>query len=520
MFKVDEIEYVANIPRVQAKDRPAVTAQIFEGRQTSYADFDRHTSQVANALIAAGVSPQDRIGFLGKNSDRYFELLFGTCKANAVLVGVNWRLAPPEIVFILNDAACTVLCVGAEYYETAQQILPECPQLRTVIAMDTAHADWPAFADWRDAASSDDPQVPIDLEDDVIQLYTSGTTGHPKGVQLNNRNFRALFGAAEQARWGLFEAEGIALTCMPVFHIAGVNMGVFTLAQGGTNLVMKEVDPGQILEFIPRYRVNYALFVPAVILFLTQHPEIGSCDFSSLKKLFYGASPINEDLLAAAQQIFQCEFFGLYGLTETSGAGTCLDPEGHTAGKLRSCGKPYPGIEIEVRDADGNRCAAGEVGEIVIRHEVVMKGYWNRAEATAEAIQNGWFYTGDAGYFDEEGYLYIHDRVKDMIVSGGENVYPAEVENALFGHDSVADVAVIGVPDERWGEAVKAMVVLKPGASASAQEIIEFARARIAGYKVPKSVDFIELMPRNPSGKILRRELREPFWKGRQRNVN
>jgi fatty-acyl-CoA synthase len=307
---------------------------------------------------------------------------------------------------------------------------------------------------------------------------------------------------------------------MPVFHVAGCNMGVFALAQGSTNLILKDVDPVRILELIPRYRVSYALFVPALMLMITQMPQAASTDFSSLRKLFYGASPINEALLKSAQQLFGCEFFGLYGLTETTGGGTCLMPEGHAAGKLRSCGTAYPGVELKVINGDGEAVPCGEVGEIVIRHGIVMKGYWKRADATAEAIRDGWFYTGDAGYLDDEGYLYIHDRVKDMVVSGGENIYPAEVENAMFGHAAIADVAVIGVPDERWGEAVKAVVVLKPGAQVTAEELINFARERIAGFKVPKSVDFVSALPRNPSGKILRRELREPYWQGRTRNVN
>ncbi|MCP5202175.1 MAG: long-chain-fatty-acid--CoA ligase [Gammaproteobacteria bacterium] len=520
MFDLEQIRTVADIPRLHARERPQALAQIFDDRETTYAEFDRHTNRVANALRAAGVTAQARVGFLGKNSDYYFELLFGACKANTVVVGVNWRLAPPEIEYILNDARCEMLFVGAEYYEVAEALRERCPTLKGIVAMDAPHLDWPVFPAWRDAAADTDPQIDIGPDDDVIQLYTSGTTGHPKGVQLSNANFHALFGVAEKAQWGLFDAGGMTLTCMPVFHIAGANMGVFTLGQGATNLVMKEVNPDLVLDFIPRYGVNYALFVPAVILFLTQHPRVGECDFTSLKKLFYGASPINEDLLASAQRIFGCEFFGLYGLTETSGAGTCLNPEGHAAGKLRSCGKPYPGIDIEVRDGDGKVAPTGTVGEIVIRHDIIMKGYWNRPDATAEAIREGWFHTGDAGYFDEEGYLYIHDRVKDMIVSGGENVYPAEVENALFGHDEVADVAVIGVPDERWGEAVKAVVVRAPDSALDAAALIAFARTRIAGYKVPKSVDFVDALPRNPSGKILRRELRDPYWQGRTRNVN
>jgi acyl-CoA synthetase (AMP-forming)/AMP-acid ligase II len=282
------------------------------------------------------------------------------------------------------------------------------------------------------------------------------------------------------------------------------------------------VDPAQILDLIPRYGINNAFFVPAVMLFMLQHPKVKETDFSSLRRLYYGASPIAEDLLTQARAVFGCQFFQLYGLTETVGAATCLPDAAHdpALGKLRACGLPYPGIEIRVVDEQGADVPAGSVGEVVIRSGVVMKGYWGRAEATAEAIRDGWFYTGDAGYLDAEGYLFIHDRVKDMIVSGSENIYPAEVENAVFGHPAVADVAVIGVPDEKWGEAVKAIVVVKPGESLAVEDLIAFARTRIAGYKVPKSVDFVSALPRNPSGKVLRRELREPYWKDRDRRVN
>jgi acyl-CoA synthetase (AMP-forming)/AMP-acid ligase II len=261
--------------------------------------------------------------------------------------------------------------------------------------------------------------------------------------------------------------------------------------------------------------------VPAVILMLTQQPNIKQIDFSSVKQVFYGASPISEALLRTAVEIMGARFTQLYGLTETVGAGTFLPPEAHDPswGKLRSCGLPWPGAVVRVVDGDGKPVPTGEVGEIVIRSGFIMKGYWNRDDATREAIRDGFFHTGDAGYFDEDGYLYIHDRVKDMIVSGGENVYPAEVENAIFGAPGVADVAVIGVPDEKWGEAVKAIVVKKPGEDPSPESIIAWARERIAAYKCPKSIDFIEALPRNPSGKILRKDLREPYWKGMTRRV-
>ncbi len=520
MFELTQMNCLADIPRLQARLRPDGAAQIFEDRRTTFAEFDRRTNQVARALLELDLQPQSRVGYLGKNSDRYFELLFGAFKSNTVIVGVNWRLAAPEIEYILNDADCKVLFVSAEYYDMAAQLAQQCPGISTMVAMDGAHREWPAFEAWRETWTQDEVHVAIAADDDAVQLYTSGTTGQPKGVQLTNANFLALFEATEAAQWGVFESGDAALACMPVFHIAGVNMGVLSIAQGTTNVIMKEVDPGLIVDFISRYRINYVFFVPAVMLFMSQLPKIRDADFSSLKKLFYGASPINEDLLKDSQEIFGCDFYQVYGLTETTGAGTVLPPPDHADGRLRSCGKSYPGIDIKIVGADGESLPPGKVGEIAIRHAAVMKGYWNRPEATDQAIKDGWFHTGDAGYTDADGYIYIHDRVKDMIVSGGENIYPAEIENALSGHEAVADVAVIGVPDERWGETVKAVIVLLPGAASSVDEIIAFARTRIAGFKVPKSIDFVDELPRNASGKVLRRELRAPYWEGKTRNVN
>ncbi|MSR13790.1 MAG: long-chain-fatty-acid--CoA ligase [Gammaproteobacteria bacterium] len=521
MFDFAGLGSVADVPRFQARANPGLSAQIFEGRTTTYAEFDRNTNRVAQGLLLLGLEPGARVGYLGKNSDLFFELLFGAAKARCVMVGVNWRLALPEMQYILNDSGCEVLVVGTDHYDLVRDLRAACTGLKAVLGLDGA-PEFPLFGDWRDSQVERDPLLQAPADDDVIQLYTSGTTGHPKGVQISNANYLSLWQVSQDAGWADFAIGDVSLVCMPVFHIAGTNMGVLTLAQGGTSIIMREVDPGLILEFVPKYRINHLFAVPAVILFMLQHPRSAATDFSSLKRLSYGASPIAEDLLRKAKALFGCPFVQLYGLTETTGGGAYLPDEAHdpARGKLRACGIPYPGIEIRIVDGAGTSLPPREVGEIVIKSGVIMKGYWNNAEATAKAIIDGWFYTGDAGYFDEDGYLYIHDRVKDMIVSGGENIYPAEVENAVFGHPAVADVAVIGVPDEKWGEAVKVIVVLKPGVSATGEEIMAFARSRIAGYKVPKSVDFASVLPRNPSGKILRRELREPYWLGRERRVN
>jgi long-chain acyl-CoA synthetase len=279
-----------------------------------------------------------------------------------------------------------------------------------------------------------------------------------------------------------------------------------------------------VLDLIPRFGVTNTFMVPVVIQFLLMTPGVETTDFSTLRTLVYGASPITDAVLTKGLATFGCEFIQVYGLTETTGAITQLDgadhdPE-HRPGILRSCGKPYPWVEMRVVDGEGNDVPTGTVGELWTRSHQNMKGYWNNPEATAQAVTpDGWFKTGDAGYLDADGFVFLHDRVKDMIVTGGENVYPAEVENALMQHPSVADVAVIGVPDDKWGEAVKAIVVAAAGTEPSPQELIAFARERLAGYKLPKSVDFTDALPRNPSGKLLKRELREPYWAGVDRRI-
>lgn len=515
-----DIRCVADVARHHGRDRPDAQALWFEGEAISYAELDRLSSQCAQALLAAGVQPGDRVGTLAKGAADFFVLWFGCLKIRACLTPVNWRLAPPEIAFILKDAGCRLLVVGADYARTIEGLLPELPELATVVQFEPGHPAWPGFRDWIGAFPAEDPGLEPRADDDVIQLYTSGTTGLPKGVQLSEANYAALFEVAAKS-WAKFDLGEGVLVAMPLFHVAGANLGMLALKGASRAVVMREVDVGLMMRRIEEQRINHAFMAPAIINMLLQHPDQAQADLSSLHHVYYGASPISEEVLTRAQARLGANFVQLYGLTETIGGGANLSPEAHdpALGKLRACGKPSQGYEIRVR-VDGRDAAVGEVGEIEIRSAGVMKGYWNRPEATAEAIDaEGWFRSGDAGFFDADGYLFIHDRVKDMIVSGGENIYPAEVENALMSHPSIADAAVVGVPDDRWGEAVKAIVVLRPGAELDPASIIAHCRTLIAGYKVPKSVDLIEVLPRNPSGKVLRRELRAPYWEGRTRQV-
>jgi acyl-CoA synthetase (AMP-forming)/AMP-acid ligase II len=336
---------------------------------------------------------------------------------------------------------------------------------------------------------------------------------------LTNRN---LFSLSASLIYEIPEVlEGSrSLVAMPLYHIGGSGWALAAIGAGATAVVMREVNPLEMLGVLTEQKVATGFLVPAVLLFLTQIPSVEQADFSALRNICYGASPISPELLRRSIQVFDCRFTQVYGLTETTGAITALRHEDHGGERLLSCGRPLFGVEMKVVDPLGNEVPAGELGEIVYRGESVMAGYWGRPEETAAAIRDGWFFSGDAGTIDEDGFVYIRDRIKDMIVSGGENIYPAELEGVLAGHPAVADVAVIGVPDDRWGETVKAIVVRRPGAELSEAQLIEWSRERLAGFKRPRSVDFADVIPRNPSGKILKRELRERYWKGVERRVH
>ncbi len=360
----------------------------------------------------------------------------------------------------------------------------------------------------------------------MLQLYTSGTTGNPKGVLLSNRNLFSLRRASRVANmpWDRLDAQDCLLGAMPIAHIGGTGSGPIAVANGIPVHVLPEYTPDGTLAAIEA-GTTLLFLVPAAVQFMIQHPRAATTDFSRLKYLMYGAAPMPLELLKEAVKMMPATgFIQLYGMTETTGTVSLLPPEDHDVGgnrRMRSAGKAVPGVRIEVRGPDNQPVPTGEIGEICILSPSNTAGYWKLPEATASTIDpDGWLHTGDAGIMDEDGYVYIQDRIKDMIISGGENVYPAEVESAIYGHPAIAEVAVIGVPSAKWGEEVKACVVAKPGHEIDAADVIAWARERIAAFKAPKSVDVIPLMPRNASGKILRRELRAPYWEGQERQIS
>jgi acyl-CoA synthetase (AMP-forming)/AMP-acid ligase II len=527
MGLIDDVTTLADLPRIVSRVCPDKPALIVEDRSLGFGDLESLTNRIANALLREGVAAGDRVALLGRESLDSLALLLGIAKANGVCVGLNWRLAADELAYIIADSGARLFFVDRESWPLASRILAqiESPPKVVVIGDGATAPDQLSFARFCEDVTDSDPCLQHDPEDAVAQIYTSGTTGHPKGVQVPNRSFFAIAREMHRIgdRWIGWTEEDVSLVCIPTFHIGGLWWLIRSLALGNTTVVLRSFDPGGVLDAIARYRVSRTCMVPAMLQVTLGEPGCESTDFSSLRTVVHGGSPISAALLRRCQQVFRCDFAQIYGLTETGNMAVCMRPEDHRSPdeqKLRAAGRPLPGVKVRILDPDGDEAPVGVVGEIAIHSPARMLGYWKLPEPTARTLIDGWVITGDAGYKDEEGFVYICDRIKDMIIVAGENVYPAEIENVLRGHRDVADVAVIGVPDEFWGEAVKAVVVRRAGASPSAAEIIRHTRGRLAEFKIPKTVDFVEQLPRNASGKLLKKQLREPYWEGRQRRIN
>jgi fatty-acyl-CoA synthase len=503
--------------RFWAADRPNRIALDGDDLQLTYAGLEDATARIVGALQAMGLAKGDRIAWFGKNSATYFTLFFAAARIGIVMTPVGWRLAPPEAAWIIDNCEARVLFLG-EGFEDAVAAFGSLPHVGHVLTAAQAH----------DLIGSS-PRgnfAPAGPDDAVLQLYTSGTTGRPKGAVLSNRNLFGLrkAGLENPLPYQLWADDEAVLVVMPCAHIGGTGLGVLALAGGLPGIILPEFDPVRVFDAVENRGVTRFFMVPAALQFLLTHPDCARTDFSGLRYILYGASPIPLELLRECIAMFGAQFMQAYGMTETTGTICTLPPEDHTPEgneRMRSAGKALPGVEIRIRGSGGAWLEVGEIGEIVTRSSNNMLGYWKLPDATASTMDaDGWIATGDVGYMDGDGYVFIYDRAKDMIISGGENVYPAEVESAIYGHPAVLEVAVIGVPDQAWGEAVKAVCVPKPGTTIDPDSVIAWARERVAGFKVPKSVDVIAALPRNPTGKILRRELRAPYWEGYERQVN
>ncbi|KIO77865.1 AMP-dependent synthetase [Pedobacter lusitanus] len=509
-----------------AANRTNQTALIYEDRSTTYGEFDKYSSQVAAGLDSLNVKAGSRVAILSKDIDYGYEILFGCAKSGAVLISMNWRLSARELKYILEDGDAELLFVQQEFVDLIKEILPELPLVRNIITIEGDGSKYPDYQSWRDGFSAlNPPSFTPGEEDAVLQLYTSGTTGKPKGVQLAHYTFFRLLHHMYNAgdKWMDLNDQDVLLVSLPMFHIGGLWWAVQGFISGSTNVLIDVFIAWKVLQLIEKHKITKIELVPAMLGFCLSEPAFQTTDFSSVKAILYGGSPISDVLMSKAAGKFGCDFFQIYGMTETGNMAVCLRPEDHHVNgvkRLNAAGRPLPGVEVKIIDPSGRQLKATEVGEIYIKSPSVMLAYWKNQEETDGTLVDGWIRTGDGGYQDQDGYLYVCDRIKDMIICAGENIFPAEIEAVLCEHEDVAEAAVIGIPDDLLGESVKAFVVLKPGAVLKSRALIGFVRARLANFKGPNSVSFIEELPRNPSGKILKRVLREPYWTGRKRAVN
>lgn len=521
-----EIRTLADVPRVHGSRRADAVALRFvpeSGAATclTFAQLDERSCRVAQGLLGMGLAPASdgsapRVAYFGRDTPAALEVLFGVARAGMVMVGLNWRLAPPEVEFILDDGEVALLFVDTEFSERAKAWAAALPGLR-VIEVGTA------FEAWRDAQSAGDPGVTIDPEQPAAQMYTSGTTGLPKGVVLPHRSFFAVVRSLREHGdpWIAWTAEDVSLSGIPLFHIGGIWWVATTLCAGATLVIIPSFSGPLALRALVECRVTKACFVPAMLQVLLDEDGVAEADVSRLGHVVYGGSPIPKPFLQKAIRVLGCGFAQIYGLTETGNTAVCLRPADHARDDLlQAAGRPYPGVRAKVIDGEGRELPPGEVGEICLHSPANMLGYWNRPEATASTLRDGWVHTGDAGHLDAEGYVFVSDRIKDMILYAGENVYPAEIESVLCEHPAVLEAAVIGVPDDRWGELVTAIVVRRDGHALEESELRSHCADRLADFKVPRSVVWSRGLPRTPSGKIKKAELRRPYWDGRERGVN
>jgi long-chain acyl-CoA synthetase len=508
-----------------AQVKPRGVSTVFRGRRRTWRETEERVARLAGGLQRLGLSRGARAAILALNSDRYFEYLFAVPWAGGVTVPLNIRLAAPEIAYILEDSGTEILFVDEHYAGLLEPLEGKMATVREVVFLgeDGAPAGARTYEDLLEAGAA--PDVMCGGDDLAGIFYTGGTTGKAKGVMLSHQN---LVANAANAIAGIgYDVDSVYLHAAPMFHLADGSSTLAVTMVGGTHVFVPKFDPADCLAAIQRERVTHAVFVPTMINMLVNFPRVGAHDVSALETIMFGGSPMPEAVLRRAlEAIPGCRFVHGYGMTEVAPIATLLDPryatlEGPYAGRLKSCGRAAVLCEVKIVDEQDREVPRRTVGEVLVRGPNVMLGYWNQPEATAQALRGGWMHTGDRGYMDEEGFVYIVDRLKDMVITGGENVYSIEVESAISTLDGVAEVAVIGIPDDTWGERVHAIVVPRPGRTLTPEQVIAHCRTQIAGYKCPRSVEIRSApLPLSGAGKILKTALREPFWRGREKRVN
>ncbi|MED5410941.1 MAG: long-chain-fatty-acid--CoA ligase [Pseudomonadota bacterium] len=510
-----------------ARETPAHSCAEMGGMKLTYLEVDRLANRFANSLLAQGLNKGDRFTYISLNSIDMVIMYYGAAKVGVIPVPLNYRLAPREVLYIVNDSCSKLVFSQPEFSDGVDAVSGEFENVQALIHLSSGkdRKGWFRYDNW---LVDDDSKPVTDIvdTDQLYQMYTSGTTGLPKGVMSNhysvceNITSGILFAGMEVSRER-------SLIVAPMYHVAAAVTAMLVIARGGSLVMVDAFDPVNVVNKLEGEKITIVTLVPAMIQACLIHvPDLDSRDFSSLRRITYGASPIAKEVLVNAIDKFGCEFSQGFGMTELSCIATGLSAEDHIRAVesepelLTSAGRAVLGTDVRIADENDQEVPYGTVGELQVRGPQVMTGYWNRPDATAETLKGGWMHTGDAARMDEHGYIYIQDRIKDMIVSGGENIYPAEVENALFQHPAVVDAAVIGIPSEQWGESVLAFLVVQGDEKPTTEDLIEFCRSHLAGYKLPRQVEFVDVLPRNASGKVLKNQLREPYWEGIERKVN
>ncbi len=510
-----------------AQTYPDKLAIAHGAKRLNYAQFNARSNRMANALYKLGLKQGDNVALLQYNYPEMLESMFACFKAGCGAVPINWRLHPKEFAFIMDHSEAKAAVLSPEFNEAILEVRDRIPNVRSLITLGHAEGELLDYEALLSRESKDFEDTVVHPDDLAWLFYTSGTTGLPKGAMLTHRNLLAMTMNFYADICPGFGPDDVILHAAPLSHGSGC-YALPNVGKGAANIILesKSFDPELIFKTIQEYRVTNMFAAPTMIKLMVDSPAVDQYDHSSLKSLNYGGAPmLVEDLKQAMSKLGPC-LVQLFGQAESPMTITYLPHQDHVQEgspeqmkRLSSAGMPRTDVEVKIFDSDENELPPGETGEIVTRSDLVMKGYWRNPEATADTIKNGWLHTGDMGYLDDGGYLFIMDRSKDMIISGGENIYPREIEEVLIKHPAVREVAVIGVPDTKWGEAIKAVVSLNAGESASEEALIHFCRDHIASYKKPKTVDFVNELPKNNYGKILKRELREKYWQGKDRKV-
>jgi acyl-CoA synthetase (AMP-forming)/AMP-acid ligase II len=508
-----------------AREDPDATFALHGGRAMTYGEALADANRLANAFLGAGLHAGDRIAFLSRNSIDHVLVYFAGSKAGIVPVPLNFRLLPPHWSDLINDAGAKLFIASDEYVKAVDEIRADLRTVARYISIDgPTLTGWTDYRSWVSSQPSSPPARPMTGADDVYQMYTSGTTGQPKGAVVTQSAVTAHLMQVALGLQGRPRQRTLVVT--PLFHAHAAIQAFMSVYWGGCLHIQHEFKPSELVRALSEGLIHVAVLVPSMIqTCLLSVPDIASRRYDDLRVIFYGASPIAEHTLRRAIEVFGCDFVQGFGMTETTATLAFLSAADHRralSGRpelLLSAGRTAVGTELRIVDDHDAPVPPGVTGEIVARGPTVMRSYWNRPVESAEALRGGWMHTGDLGRLDADGYLYVLDRIKDMICSGGENIYPRAVEDVLYTHPAIAEAAVIGIPDAQWGETVKAIVALRPGATTSEQEIIDLCRSRLAGFQCPRSVEFIEALPRNASGKVLKHVLQQPYWSSRERRV-